>query len=544
MGNGVIQEFSTNAWRENFMRTILRGAALFGLIALIPTYLANTPLISLVIYVITYIILLLAAFIPLPYWVRAWTFVIITYALGLVNLLNTGIWGDGRVFFLALVIVASLLFSHRVSISIALVTLVTTAVIGWLVLSGNYAITSTAVQPSDLLTWVTEIGVLVMLDAIFILGLMLLQNGFAQAQQRSAQALTELEVERKSLEERVELRTHEIQQVTNQLRIASSITRQISDIRDLSTILNTVVSLLADHFDLYHVGIFLLDDNQHYAVLQAASSVEGRKMIETGYRVEIGNEGVLTDVVKSKRSRIIEDAGAGPASLGSQRLPLSRSEISIPMLARERVIGVLDVQSDISGSIHPDFAESLQTVANQLATTIENTRLLNETEAIINQFEALTSLQSKEAWQNYLKRRTAAYQYTPLGIRPLTDAAPVEKTKTLKLPLQLRGQEIGAINLRRKQDAPDWSQNERELAQDIAAQVALALENSRLLEETQDRAAREQIIGEITARLSRTMDIDTLLQTAARDFGALPEVAEVSVFLGKPNEQNVKKGRK
>ena len=83
-----------------------------------------------------------------------------------------------------------------------------------------------------------------------------------------------------------------------------------------------------------------------------------------------------------------------------------------------------------------------------------------------------------------------------------------------------------------------WSASARDLAEKVATQVALALDNSRLLEETRQRATQQQTVNEISARLNRSLDIDMLLQMAARELGSLPEVAEVSVVVGEAKVQD------
>jgi GAF domain-containing protein len=80
-------------------------------------------------------------------------------------------------------------------------------------------------------------------------------------------------------------------------------------------------------------------------------------------------------------------------------------------------------------------------------------------------------------------------------------------------------------------DAEGWTDADRDLAEKAAIQVALALENMRLLEETRNRAAQEQRLSEFSARLGQSVDLDTLLQTAVRELATLPEVAEASVYL-------------
>ena len=105
----------------------------------------------------------------------------------------------------------------------------------------------------------------------------------------------------------------------------------------------------------------------------------------------------------------------------------------------------------------------------------------------------------------------------------------------LQVPLRLHGQTIGMLTLQGK-EATKWTERERDLTEKVANQVALALDNSRLLEETRQRAIQQQTVNEISARLSRSLDVDTLLRTAARELGTLPEIADVSVVVGELKE--------
>jgi sigma-B regulation protein RsbU (phosphoserine phosphatase) len=100
----------------------------------------------------------------------------------------------------------------------------------------------------------------------------------------------------------------------------------------------------------------------------------------------------------------------------------------------------------------------------------------------------------------------------------------------LRVPLELRGQEIGSISVKRSSAAP-WSEPEHHLMEKLASQVALAVENARLIEETRQRAAQEKMVSEVSARFSRSLDVEALLQAAVREFAALPDVAEATVVL-------------
>src|SRR5512139_3411989 len=128
-GSGSALLFQT--WREKFLRLILRGAVVFGLVALIPTLFTDTNPVLFIVYGVAYLALLIVTFAPLPYSVRAWTFVSLFYLLGVSGLLDTGIWADSRLFFVLMAVITGMLVSPRAAIWVGVATILTTAVAGW-----------------------------------------------------------------------------------------------------------------------------------------------------------------------------------------------------------------------------------------------------------------------------------------------------------------------------------------------------------------------------------------------------------------------------
>jgi GAF domain-containing protein len=527
--------FSLQNWRENFLRVILRVALIFGLLALIPSLRADVNPVLVAINIGTYILLMLMTFAPLPYLLRAWVVISLSFTLGIVGLVDTGIWGDSRLFFLATVVFTGMLVSPRAAIGTTVASLGMTALVGWLLIDGRITLINvTMVQVAPWQSWVTSGTALLMLDAVAIIGLSMLQGEFQRAQARAQTSLKELERERFQLEKRVEERTTEIATKTRQLEAASTVARKIVEIRDLQLLLNNVVNGIADQFNLYHVGIFMLDDKEQSAVLQAASSEGGQKMLKLGHRLTVGQTGIVGYVTARGRPRVALDTGTDAVFFDNPYLPLTHSEMALPLIVRSHVIGALDIQSEKVNAFTEGDVEIMQTVADQLASAIENTRLFTENEAVISQFESLNALQTREAWSNYLKRRTPAYQYTALGIRPLTPSrseADSDSGHDLRIPIELRSQEIGVIHLRRKATSPEWSQREQELAAEIAIQVALALDTNRLVEETQKNAARDQMIASVSNKVRQTLDMETILQTAADELRNAFNLTEAEVRL-------------
>jgi GAF domain-containing protein len=199
-------------------------------------------------------------------------------------------------------------------------------------------------------------------------------------------------------------------------------------------------------------------------------------------------------------------------------------------------LGVLDIQSDKPQAFTMDDLDVLQTLSDQLGIAIENSRLLDETQTAINQLEALTSLRTNEAWANKLRDQGRAFTYTPLGLR--AEKVPHPSDRAIRAPIILRGKQIGTITITRKSDGK-WSKLDEGLLDEVAGQVGLAVDNIRLLEEATQRARQEQTVGKLANQFSQSLDLDTLLQTAARELGQLPDVSEVTVFIGQQDEKAI-----
>jgi GAF domain-containing protein len=296
-----------------------------------------------------------------------------------------------------------------------------------------------------------------------------------------------------------------------------------------------VTHLVTDQFGFYHTGIFLLNENGNQVVLQAASSEGGQRMVERGHSLTIGMQGIVGYVAAQKKPRIALDVGADAVFFNNPDLPLTRSELALPLLIRNKILGVLDIQSDRPQAFSLDDIDVLQTLSDQIAIAIENARLLDETQAAIMQLEALSSIRTQEAWTQKLREQERAFTYTPLGLR--AEKLSLNKNNAMSAPIILRGRKIGNISISRKGEGK-WSKLDEGLLAEVAGQVGLAVDNIRLLEEATQRARQEQTVGKLAAQFSQSLDLDTLLQTAARELGQLPDVSEVSVFLGQQDDQS------
>jgi GAF domain-containing protein len=373
---------------------------------------------------------------------------------------------------------------------------------------------------------------------IVILVLTITRN---RAERRSLRILEDANAElasmHRNLEERVDQRTSALNRRTAQLEAASFVSRQTSGILDPTVLLDEVVNLVSDRFGYYHAGIFLLDTRGQFAVLQAASSEGGKSMLGRGHRLEVGREGIVGYAAYERRARIALDVGEEAAFFNNPDLPRTRSEMALPLIVRGRVIGVMDIQSTEPQAFSTEDVSSLQSLADQTALALDNARLLAESRAALKQLESVTSESSYRVWRERLSSRQVAYRYTPLGTsavdaaRDPAEGGASDESNTLRVPILLRGKELGRIALSRKGVGQQWTENELSLLADISTQLALALDNARLVQDLQERAHREQAIAQAASVFGQTTDMDTLLQLALREFHQLPAVEEVSVIL-------------
>jgi GAF domain-containing protein len=515
------EHYSYERWRERFLGIVLRGSCILGLVAIVLYLFTPSTILYKLLAILTYAILVSVTFFTrLPYFIRAGVFLLLLFFAGFSSMLDYGM-ADASLLFLGFIVMSGLLFSPRSSIYCAIgITLISLLLFG--------------LPGSTFLEWAKSIGILTIVSIIIAIGLRTSQGEFSNTQEDARRMLTELREERSTLEQRVEERTSVLTRKTEQLRATSYIARKTAEVQDLATLLDTVARLVTDQFGFYHIGIFLINETGDHAVLQSASSEGGQRMIARGHSLSVGTQGIVGYVAAQKKPRIALDVGADAVFFNNPDLPMTRSELALPLLVRGKVVGVLDIQSDKPQAFDVEDIDVLQTLSDQVAIAIENARLMDETQAAILQLEALTSVRTREAWSQKLRERNRVFTYTPLGLR--AEKLSHNNDKVITAPIMLRGQKIGTISIARKGDAA-WSKLDKDLVEEVANQVGLAVDNIRLLEEATERAKQEQMVGKLAARFSQSLDLDTLLQTAARELGQLPNISEVSVFVGEQPEQ-------
>jgi GAF domain-containing protein/HAMP domain-containing protein len=359
-----------------------------------------------------------------------------------------------------------------------------------------------------------------------------------------------------SLEDRVTERTADLERRSNQLKAAALVSKEAAAIRDIHQMLNQAVQLISNYFGFYHAAIFILDDVREYAILEAANSEGGQRMLARGHKLRIGQVGIVGYVADVGVPRIALDVGEDAIFFNNPDLPLTRSEMALPLKARGQVIGVLDVQSIEEAAFTNEDVETLQVLADQVALALDNARLIKETRDALDELRNIYGQRTRQAWKERLERGVLTYQYSRTGLISGSDLSLLENQPEIEglgnvdepvvrsdqrhemlVPIILRGQVLGSLVLRREKEQKPWSQGDLQTAMDLIAQVLPALENARLLEEIQNRAQMETLVGQVSGKIQSSLDLETVLKTAVQEIGLVVNASRVQIRMAKAEKE-------
>lgn len=318
----------------------------------------------------------------------------------------------------------------------------------------------------------------------------------------------------------------EVDRRTRNVMAVSEVGRAITGARNLDALLKQVVKLIVERFDVYHAQVFLVDEAGQNAVLRASTGLAGQQLLGRGHRLPVGSKSVIGQVTAQGEAVVALDTDTDPVHRRNELLPDTRSEIALPLHVGGKVVGALDIQSVEPNAFSPDDVPVFQTMADQLAIAIENAHLFGQAQDSMAAIERLNRQLTGEAWREYMAGRTHAmplgYQADGTSLQPLeaeqTDERPASP-EAISLPLVVRGEPIGAIDIQPKGDQEPLDADAQAMLEAVAERVAVALDNTRLAEQAQRTAWREQIINQISTKLQRSHDVQAILRTALTELG-------------------------
>ncbi|RME51484.1 MAG: GAF domain-containing protein [Caldilineae bacterium] len=348
-----------------------------------------------------------------------------------------------------------------------------------------------------------------------------------------------------------------VQERTRALETSADISRRLTTILDINELLQYVVSSLQQVFGYYHVHIYLVDETTGELVMREGSGKIGRQLKAAGHKLQPG-QGIVGGVASKGRAFLAEDVDTVPQFFRNPLLPKTQSELAVPLRKGEKVLGVLDIQSDEKGGLSRNDLVLTQSIADQLAVAVDNARLFEETQTAMKQVEILNRRLTHEAWGE-IRRKTRAseYVFAPGGVAPAPDdwlpamRQAIRQKKLVQysqkgngqmpatdiaLPLILRGEVIGVIGIERPADHP-WLEDELNAVQTLGEQIALALDTARLARETEKAAWRDRVVSETTARVWSSAEVEAVMRTAVAQLGEKLGASEVVIQLGVTEEE-------
>jgi len=356
------------------------------------------------------------------------------------------------------------------------------------------------------------------------------------------------------------------------LETTAQLARATSALLDPEALLHRAVDLVSQGLDLYHAGIFMIDETAEWAVLTAANSKGGQQMMARGHKLRVCEQGIVGWVTQAGQPRIALDVGEDAVYFDNPDLPDTRSEVALPLKIGDRVIGALDVQSVREAAFSKEDMTVLQILADQVAVAIENARLFQATQGALEEVQALQRYYVAQEWEQLSRQRSDLNaEYRSLGV-PSIEAVwtpememvltkeepvvlsdlgsaelggdgrgytgesqgPLPARAALAVPIKLRGETIGVLDLQETDETRDWTEEDVATATSVADQLALVLENARLFEDAHSRAEERAVLNELAQALTARLDVNQVVEEAYRGTSRLLDTTNFYIALYDP----------
>ena len=321
-----------------------------------------------------------------------------------------------------------------------------------------------------------------------------LKNSFGEIDASTQNLL----ITNRSLEElnvRVEERAHDLELAA---LVAQTITEHVAD---LNQMLSQTVETIRSRFKLYHTQIYLMNPSRKALVLNASTGEAGRQLLQRGHRLPVNPASLNGRAALEKQAILIADTAQSANFLPNPLLLATRSELAIPLITGDQVVGVLDMQSEQPNAFNEFNLPTFKTLAGQLAIALQNASLFTETQEARHLAEENAKRFTEKGWQDYLdgieRPERIGFVYDQKQSLPLDEAISPLPSGSLNMPIVITGATVGSIQA--PLDGEPLSEQDYKTLELIAANLARHIENLRLLEQTEQyRHQAEQAIRRLT----------------------------------------------
>lgn len=534
-------------WRCHVAVSILRLCA----VAVVPllAYLAYRSAVDGTLWLCFAHVAVLALYVCAAFWsrsacaVQSGGLLLALYWLGWVSLHRQGYAGEAQALLLSAVVFAALFYGRVAGLAALVANTLLLAVIGWLQVGHTVGAEAVGLADGDawLQVWVGQTLITAVIGGTLTFAVSHLLG-------RLEAMLVESTRHVRHLEARDVLLTRESDELSEQsarlarqgdaLRAAVSLVLNAAPTLQEDILLDGVVTLISEKCDFEHVGVFLLDPSGEWAELRASSSEGGRRMLSRRHRLRVGVEGIVGLVTATDAPYVAPQVDDDPAYYQNPDLPETRSEIAVPIRDQGTVIGVLDIQQTLPAAFDSGDIDPIQALADIVSALYRNGRLLRQLEQSLAVERRAYAELSAQAWLERTRlTEEIGYRYEQGRIQrlPAPGAEKADRRRTVPpqhaWPLSIRGRFAGLVEARKPAGRGDWTDAEREFMETVIEQLGPALESARLYEDTQSRAARDRLLADVTARTRETLELDTVLRTAADEIYVALGLREVVIHL-------------
>ena len=333
-------------------------------------------------------------------------------------------------------------------------------------------------------------------------------------------------------------REQRLEQRATHLETISSLGERLTAILDFDQLLVEMVNQVKDSFDYYHAHVYIIDDEHQTLVMTAGAGEAGTKMKTKGHNIPLNAPtSLVARAARSNQIVSVDNVREAPDWLPNPLLPDTYSELAIPIVLEGEVVGVLDVQEDEVAGLDEGDAGILRLLANQVAVAIRNARHFEAVQQALAEARVLQEQYLEQAWN---RDRLSRYATGRVDLRldgpessPAHDPdGQAEIRPGLAAPLRLQDKIIGHLKLEDGNPDRAWTEQELALVNAVLDQVAQTADNLRLLEDVKERASRDRLVNDVSAKLRGAPDMESLLEIGAAELAKILNPARTFVRLG------------
>ncbi len=474
----------------------------------------------------------------------------VVFIIVVASLFQVGIGHVSTIGMAMVVAAAGILIGTWTASFFVLLSILAYILAGW---AQNAGLVSSATLPQA--TVLADVFVLGFGLAVLVVLIWLSNREMARALSMERGISDQLQVQSRELEELVSQRTRVLERRALQLQTTTDIAKLTTELPEPEMLMSQAIELIRARFGFYHASIFIMDETGNWADLVASTGEAGRKMIARHHRLALGSASIIGWVSANRLPRVALDVEQDPFHFKNPLLPETQSELAVPMLVGQRLLGALDVQSTEPHAFAEDDVRTLEAIASEVAIAIDSARTQRAMQEQLDRIERSDRIETQAAWGRIARSRSVPIIHlNPKGeIGPLTDEVfPVIEDaiiqdstvvspngRDIAIPIQVRGETIATLAARRSKPSEPWNDEEIALMEAVASQSAQALEGARQRSEERRRVTELEVINRISQAVSQMLPQDSLFRIVRRQLIQAIGETDLKICLFDPQEDQL-----